>query len=331
MNGGRILGVAARLVGVVLGLGVLALVWRNSDKAEHPPTTKTWIEQLGALDCDDRKQAVEELGGAGAGDLTAVMSALTTALEDGDASVRSEAALAMGRCLAAALEARGSALIERARDGITCLTAVLEHDGDMGVRASAAFASAGLVRAALAAGIKPDPSKNDDPIDPKILAKAFIAAIKRDPATRLTFLVPYEMLGPQDEPAPEVVLAALDDPSQAVRIQALLVLSQFNRGVDAAVPVLLKEAASIDPKSPPSGFRLRPPLRQAAERLHPTPGVVPLLVKGLESPNLDVRSMALVLLERLGPDARVAAPGLVTAAKAMIRSTEGSTEPSGTR
>jgi hypothetical protein len=331
MDRSRILAVAAQLTTLVFGLGILAWVWTRSDPHEHSPTATTWLKQLHARDGDDRKQAAQELGGVGANDIPAVMPALIAALGDGDPSVRNEAVLALPRCLADALKARGPALAERARDGVTSLTAVLERDGDAGVRASAAFASAALVRAARSAGIKPDGSRIDDPIDPKTLARTFDAAITRDPSARLALLAPYQTLGPQDGEAPRVLIASLGDPSRTVRVQALLVISQFASGVDAAVPVMLKEAAFINPRSPMSVFQLELPIREAAERMHPTTAVLPLLVASLESRNAAVRTVAVLLLDRLGPNARPAAPSLTAVAHDVIRASQGSTRSSDDR
>jgi len=328
MSGKGLLTVAGRFVVVILGLGVLGWVWTQSESSERPPTAKTWIGQLQARDADDRKNAVLELSNTGAADVASVTPALIGALGDPDASVRFEAALALGHCLAAALKVRGAGLTELSRTALTALMAVLERDGDLSVRGSAASAAAELVGGLADAGVKPDQSKTDDPIDPRTMAKAFNAALERNPATRVSVLVPYRRLGPLDEPAPRALLAALDDPSRVVRIQALKVLAQFSSGVDEVVPVLLKEAEIKDPKVWPSVFRVGYPIRQAAEQLHPTPAVVPMLITGLESQNPEVRSVAVVLLGRLGPDARSAAPALITATKAIIRSSQGSTKHS---
>jgi HEAT repeat protein len=329
MKASRFATIAIQSVAVALGLGLLAWVWTRSEPFDRPPTTKAWIEQLKAPGGDDRKQAVQELGGAAPQDVRTVIPALIRALDDRDPSVRNEAALALSRCMAAALKARGPAFVEPARDAAASLEALLKRDDDLGVRASAAFASAGLLRAVRDAAIKPDPSKADDPIDPRTLAREFDAAMERDPTARLSLLVPYRALGVHEEPAPAVVLAALDDPSLATRVVALQVISMFTKNVDSAVPVLLKEAEFIEPGSLPSDFRLRQPLRRTAERMHPTAAVLPVLLKGLESRNLDARSIAVLLLGRLGSDARPAAPNLIAAAGAMISRSKGSTKPSG--
>jgi len=272
--------------------------------------------------------AVQELSRTGAEDVNMVIPALIGALQDRKASVRNEAALALGHCLEAALNVRGAGLSGQARTVAAALMAILERDGDLSVRASAAFAAASLICALKKAGINPDQSKSDDPIDPRTITKAFDAALARDPAARLVILTPYQRLGPIDDGAPAVLTAALDDPSRLVRIQALLALSQFSSGVDAAVPVLLKEAEFKEPRTPPSEYAIIQPLRQAAAGLHPTSAVIPMLIKGLGSQNAEVSSVAAVLLRNLGPEARSAAPALRAAARAIIHSSQGSPKPS---
>jgi HEAT repeat protein len=252
-----------------------------------------------------------------------VAPALVGALKDREASVRSEAALSLGRYLIAASKSQGAALNEQARAAAAGLIEMIRQDGDSSARASAAFAAASLVRALRDAGLKADKSNGDDPIDPRAMVKAFNAALEQDPASRLALLVPYQNLGPIDEPAPSVLLDALGDPEQNVRGLVLQVLSQFASGVDKAVPVLLSDA---EHKLPPTGLQVTKgagpgsPLRQAAEHLRPSAAAVPVLAKSLESQNPDVRSVAVILLGRVGLDARPAAGTLITEAKAMIQS-----------
>jgi len=326
MNGNGLLTGAVRLVAVVLGVGVLAWAWTQAQAPERPTTTKTWVNQLQARDAEERKAAVQELRKAGVEDVAMVNTALIGALGDREASVRNDAALALLHCLVAALKAPGADVTDQARAAAVALMAATEQDGDRSVRASAAFAAANLLRGLKEAGIKPDDSKAHDPIDPRTLANTFDAVLERDPEIRPAVLASYQKLGPIDAPAPAALLAALDDPSRVVRRLALMVLSQFASGLDQAVPVLLKEAAEKDARDHPSEYQAGYSLRQAAENLHATPAVVPILIKGLESRDADVSDLATVMLGRLGPAARSAAPALVAAAKAIVDSSRGSTQ-----
>jgi HEAT repeat protein len=319
MKWNRWLSILGRLAILILSVGVLGWIWRQAEERRHAPTTSEWIGQAQSGSSDERRHAVSELGIAHAIDDVTVVPALIRALNDREASVRNEAALALWRYLAEALKVRGSATINHVRAAAMSLIEVVKRDRDNGVRASAAFAASSLLRELKDAGTEPDNSSADDPIDPRTLVKAFNAVLERDPAARLSLLVSYRRLGPIDEPAPPVLLATLDDPSRIVRIEALQAIAEFTSGVDQAVSVLLNEAESApgEPQFNQSSHVY--PLRQAAERLRPTAAVIPLLIKGLESPNPDVREVAVVLLGHLGPAARPATRALITATRSMIQ------------
>jgi HEAT repeat protein len=316
----RALTIVGRLAILILSVGVLGWIWRQSDERWQTSTVSPWLGQTQSGDSNQRRFAVSELGSAGAIDFVTVVPALIGALDDRDASVRNEAALALWRYLSESLKYRGGAIIGHVRAAALGLVKVVQHDGDSGVRASAAFAAASLVRELKDAGIEPDYSRADDPIDPRTLVKAFNAALERDAATRLSLLVSYRRLGEIDEPAPPVLLAALDDASRVVRIEALQAIAEFTSGVDKAVPVLLRDAESAPGDSQFNQRSQVYPLRQAAERLHPSAAVIPLLISGLESHDLDVREVAVVLLMRLGLAARPATQALITATRSMIQS-----------
>ncbi len=78
-------------------------------------------------------------------------------------------------------------------------------------------------------------------------------------------------------------------------------------------------------KEPPSGIHVAKgagpgsALQRAAEGLHPTAAVMPILTKALDSQNPDVRRVAVILLGRVGPDAKSTAPALIAAANDAIR------------
>jgi HEAT repeat protein len=324
--------IVARIVVLLVCLGLLAWMWRQSERARRPPTADTWVEKLQSGDPDDRMFAIQELSSVSAEHAEKVAPALTAALSDRESPVRNEAVLALGRYMVAAVKSRGSALTDQSRAAAGALIGVIKNDGDSSVRASAAFAVSTLRRALAEAGIHADAKRGDDPIDPKMLAKAFDTALERDPKSRMAFLVPYEGLGPIGQPAPAPVLAGLDDSSPDVRKLVLQVLSQFTTGSDQAVPVLLKDA---ELKAPPSGIKAAKgagpgsALHRAAQSLHPTKAVVPILVKALESQNPDVRQAAVLLLGGVGPDGRSTAPALIAAAKDLLRSPDAEAKDKG--
>jgi HEAT repeat protein len=322
-----------RLVGLLAILGVIVWMWQQSELGRRPPTISTWVDKLQSRETDDRKYAVQELSNAGADHVAIVAPALIGALKDREVSVRNEAALALGFYVAAALKKQGGVLTDQSRAAASGLIEVIKNDADNSVRASAAFAVVALHRALRDAGINPDQSRADDPIDPKTMARAFNTVLEHDPATRLAILASYQSLGQIGEPAPPVLLAALEDPSSSVRSVALQTLSQFNSGADQAVPVLLKDA---ELKPPPRGGLQASKgagpgaaLLRAAEGLNPTAAVVPILAKALESQNPDVQKAAVVLLGRVGPDARSTSPALIAATNALIQSKSGEEKAKG--
>ncbi len=316
----RWLTILGRLAILILGVGVLGWIWTDAEERRRTPASSVWIRQAHSRDPAERRDAVSKLGSARAIDYLTVAPALIETLHDREASVRNEAALSLWRYLAEAMKVWGAAVIHQVRAATTSLIEVVQQDGDESVRASAAFAVASLLREFKDAGFKQVDTGPDDPIDPKNLVKAFNAVLERDPATRLGLLVSYRRLGQIDEPAPPALLAALDDPSRIVRIEALQAIAEFTSGVDKAVSVLLQDAESAPGEPPLNQWPYVYPLRQAAERLRPSAAVIPLLIKGLASQNPDVREVAVVLLRHLGPAARPATSALIAATRSMIQS-----------
>jgi HEAT repeat protein len=323
---------ATRLVVLFTCLGVIVWMWRQAEAARRPPTISSWADKLGSGDSDERKDAIEKLSNADPADVASVTPALIGALKDKENSVRNEAALALGHYLVGALKSQGKAQADQCRAAASGLIDVIKNDGDNSVRSSAAFAAASLSRALRDAGVKPDQSRADDPIDPRTMVRAFNTVLEHDPATRIAMLGNYKGLGKIAEPAPSVLLAALEDPEPPVRVEALQTISQFTSGADQAVPVLLRDAELKAPARGPKvakGADPGSPLRLAAEGLHPTVAVVPILAKALLSQNPDVKGVAVVLLGHLGPDARSTAPALVTATNALIHAKGGEAKREG--
>ncbi len=204
MKWNRLLTILGRLAIVILSVGALGWLWMHSGELWHArtPTAATWIAQAQSGNADQRRYAVSELGSAHPIDLLTVAPALIGALNDREAAVRNEAALALWRYLAETLKARGSSMINELRAAAVSLIEVVKQDGDNGVRTSAAFAAASLVRELKDAGVELGHSSADDPIDPRTLVKVISAVLERDPAARLGLLVAIRRLGPIDEPAP---------------------------------------------------------------------------------------------------------------------------------
>ena len=265
----------------------------------------------------------------GAIDFLTVVPALIKALDDREASVRNEAALALWRYLAEALKIRGNAMIDQIR--------ACGNRPDRGRQARWRHQLCAprrhsprrrCLRELKDAGVEPDKTRADDPIDPKTLVKAFSAVLERDHSTRRSLLACYRRSGQIDEPAPPALLAALDDPSRIVRIEALQAIAEFTKGVDQAVSVLFRDAESAPGESP---FRQRlgtrlstPPGCRATTSLGGRPSA--LDQRDWKATIPDVREVAVVLLKHLGPLARPAAPGLDRGNQVMIESVKSAPE-----
>ncbi len=106
--------------------------------------------------------------------------------------------------------------------------------------------------------------------------------------------------------APPALVAALKDESSDVRLAAIRALNNFPLGVDAALPALLD---LLDKGEPLEHEVCRDTLRVA----WPAADAVSSLTEAVENAKGEARLAAVVLLERIGPDASPAAPALVAA------------------
>jgi HEAT repeat protein len=321
MKWNRALGIASRLAVLFLVVAIFGWVWNQSGTLWQPSTAVSpWLAQARSGNSEERRYAISMLGSARPIDFQTVLPAIVEALHDRASSVRNEAALALWRYLAESLKTRGSAMIGDLRLATRSLIVVIEQDSDPGVRATAAFAAASLLRELTDLGITP--SRPGDPLNRKTLAEVISTTLERDLTLRQSLLVPFSRLGPLDEPAPKALVAALDDPSRVVRIEALLAISQFASGVDNAVTVILSDALSAPAESHFNRGQHIYPLRQAAERMQPSAAVLPLLIDALHSQSSDARELALVLLRHLGPAGRPAAQSILAVTQSMIQAVQ---------
>jgi HEAT repeat protein len=315
-----------RLILLVGCCAVIAWAWRSVRESLRKETAQDWARVLQTGSVADRKTAAGMLGSA-RGDSTVAVSALVTALEDKDPTVRAQVALSLGNAAASSATLYKNAVAAQLRDAAKGLLGAIERDNDPSVRSAAVFALAALLRATGDAGIFQDKSLVSDPLDPATAVAPLSSAMERDPENRLSFLVAFGSMGHFSVAAPVPLLAALDDPSMTIREKALIALSQFASGIDRAVPVLLRDAETEGRRSKPSVSRDHETSSYfaAAREMNPSPAVVPALVDALASENRHVRGVAAVLLGRIGPDARPASPALIAGMRRSIVSQEGST------
>jgi hypothetical protein len=314
-----------RLIVLVACCGVIAWAWRHIADSLRPPTVQDWIRSLQSGSVAERKSASAMLGRAGANPAT-VVTTLVQALGDKDPSVRAQVVLSLGQCATKAATAYKTAVTAVVRAAAKGLLDSIERDGDASVRSAAVFALASLLGATDEAGIVPDKSLVPDPIDPDFVVAAWNSAMERDPENRLSFIVAFGNVGRFSVAAPPALLAALDDPSTTIRQKGFIALSHFAGGVDDAIPVLLRDVEAESRRSPASSSRDHDtsPYFVAARAMNPSPTVIPALVEALSSDNRDIRGLAAVLLGRIGPEARPAAPALIAGMRKSIASRAGS-------
>ncbi len=245
---------------------------------------------------DEKKPPPQRLLESSPDEIDLVVPALVGALQDKDAPVRAEATLAIGQFVCSAAPAHPKGLGDQARAAANGLLVALKNDTDPIVRASAAFALASMRQALIKAGLSSDKSLESDPIKRETLFAALDEALQQDLPNRLPLIDAIERLGPLPNVATPGLVEALKDPSIIVRGRLILTLSHFTGGVDPAIPVLLNDLEQ-------NTSRFLPDYLGAAKEMHPSPAVVPILIKSLESGNWMVREAAALLLAQIGTGA----------------------------
>jgi HEAT repeat protein len=281
---------------------VIVWGWRQLADSRGLKTTADFVKMLGARSAAERIAAAVQLGMASPADVAIVAPALVQALSDSDAKVRSQAAISLGLYLGGPTASSGNTIAAPARNAANALLAAIEHDAHPHARATAVYALASLLRNLRAAGLKPDPVIPADPFSAPVIVSALDRALERDAANRLAYLLAFDCVETARLPAPPALLNALEDPSADLRARALVAISRFGAGVDRAVSVLLR-----DVNGRTSLYLL------AAEQMRPSPAVVPMLIRSLESTNCAERQAAAVLLRRIGPAASAATPSVIAA------------------
>ena len=194
-------------------------------------------------------------------------------------------------------------LKDQAPTAVSSLLGVLKNDTDPTVRASAAFALSSIRQAFVKAGLSSNKSSESDPIKQETLFAAFDAALEQDALNRLALIDAIEHLGQLPNAATPGLIDALKDPSIVIRGKAVAALSHFTSGVDPAIPVLMHDLETNASRFPPDYF-------EAAKEMRPSPAVVPILIKSLESDNWMVREAAQLFLSQVGPEAASSRPRL---------------------
>jgi HEAT repeat protein len=121
--------------------------------------------------------------------------------------------------------------------------------------------------------------------------------------------------GYSDTPPPPELVAALKDESSEVRMAAIRTLQSFPLGLDAALPSLFELLAG-------NALDERDACRATLRVAWPQDAAVPTLTEIAEKGQSDARSLAVMLLERIGSAAKPAAPALALAYAKWLDSQE---------
>jgi HEAT repeat protein len=305
------------LLVLVACCGAVAGAWLRATAPSHPPTsTLDWIGVISSGHADERKDALRRIEPTNPAEAETAIVATSRALEDADAEVRLEAAIALGRFARMFIGTAEPEDLDRVRSIARTLLEVFRRDTDVAVRASAASSLAAVEEALTKAGIRPGDFPEEDPLRPESLVETFDDGLRSDPANRIPLLMAIERIGTVPRVAPPGVLSVLDDPTHLVRGQALLALSHFSGGVDRAIPILLDDVVTNTDRFPPDYDAI-------ARAIHPSPAVVPALIKALGSKSGIVRETAATLLTRIEPPPVESSPAVIAAVKEALSAGDG--------
>ena len=115
-----------------------------------------------------------------------------------------------------------------------------------------------------------------------------------------------------DTDVPPAIVAALNDPSAIVRLEAVRCLENYPLNLDAAIPTLISLVEQNDSE-------LHNACLYTLRAAWPTSDVLPSLTEALQSKSADVRALAILLLGRIGPDASSTVPALLAVLKSDPR------------
>ena len=307
----------------------LIVVWFLRESPAQPDGAVTSaLDAMRSADPAARKSAIKNVTQAGLSDSARSIPAVIEALADPDATVRAGAAESLGLLGSYAVWARMTGTVADGQDQGTIDTATKALLGSMASDAQP------VVRAAAARGLgnisatSPQPPKSrrgskkaeakgkeeagaaPSPFDYKATMAALIAALAdKDEDVRASAAAALGAAGPKvsAEPPPPLV-AALKDQSAATRAATVKALCSFPNGLDPVMPSLIKLSAEKDRTIHEACVQGLQQIKKSAL----SAAAVPALVDGLKSPDRQVRLNLVMLLARLGREAKDALPALIT-------------------
>ncbi len=288
--------------------GAIFWAWRVVWDNGHP--VQAAARGLGARSPSDRLAAVREISGLGFRLSGEALRALTPALTDPDAEVRTAAAQSVG--LVSSYAASAGSEAETIGEAWTRLIGLL-GDPRAEVRGAAATSLGIIATVSLGGpgrGRRPSEKGASPTLDVEMAAGALTGLLEDgDVAVRLAAIGALGALAPKATGGPpKPLFTALEEESAENRAAAALALSGYRNGLDPLIAILLRnierDGLPVHRSYISALTRIRPPAVSAA--------VVPALVAALGNRDRDVRLQVVLMLSRLAPDARPAIPGLIT-------------------
>jgi HEAT repeat protein len=306
-------------VTIVLVVCCAAIFWACRMVWESYYPMRGVTRRLGSWDSAQRVTAIRDLTELGAGSSGEAIGVLIPLLKDPVASVRAEAAGALGvvgsyavRSHAEEAGAATRTLLESLKDPATSVKVAATGALRILVGSMPSISRQGSTNASKGASSPPTT------IDTKAVVAAFRGLLDdQDGQVRQAALLGLATIGPPvlGEP-PEALFATVESDLETDRTGAIAALSSFPRGLDRLIPMLLRHLERDEPQVRESCAHALGRIQSSAL----TSAVVPDLVNGLGSRDRNVRTHIITLLGGIHPDAPSVVPALIKVLREPIDS-----------
>jgi HEAT repeat protein len=270
--------------------------------------TNWWLGQLHSPDPSNREAGARNLGfnyGHGVHsvpdtEIKVAIPALLTALRDSEPRVRRAAALSL-QWIAFGANERATVLPETRAIAMGLLATLCDEDPN--IRVPSALALAGIYFQPFGES-RPQPPLPDD-VDGFLNAVAGATGDSERNVREWAFQVLQATAPRSKRHAPARLLAALGSVDATVRVRAAETVVMFPRGIDSALPALLRMVEAD------SDLGVRHSCFMSLASVRPSGASIPVLCEKLRSHARPARFRAADLLSRIGPAASEAVPLLL--------------------
>jgi HEAT repeat protein len=281
------------LIALVICCGIVFWAGRSLWESQHPAIAAAG--RLRSSSSSERVTAIRDLMELGTGDGQIAIPPLMIALADTETAVR--VAAAEGLSMFGSDAVKSGVDDHQVRAAVAALSGTLQ-DRQPAVRVAAANALGMIARCdrAQVLDLRPAAATLVAMLDDGN-AEVHLAAV-----AALGFVGPRGLVAP-----PPSIVAALEDESSQLRIEAVEALANFTRGLTPLLPSLLLSMERARPEARASYARLL----KAIEPPSFSANVVPHFVVALESRDPEIRSLVVSRLVAFKQDARAAVPALL--------------------